>query len=75
MPVRGGKEEWQQERIFRVSSGCFWAKKRPNKYCKMTMIALTCGPQCGSELFGNQPEHFPGKRGRHTRKKEERRTV
>jgi hypothetical protein len=27
IPVRGGKEEWQQKRIFHVSSGCFLGKK------------------------------------------------
>jgi len=34
LPVRGGKEEWQQERIFHVSSGCFSGKKGPKKNCK-----------------------------------------
>ena len=69
IPVRGGKEEWQQKRIFHVSSGCFLGKKRPKKNCKKLQSKPTCGPPRGSELFSNQPEHFPGARGRHTCKR------
>jgi len=53
----------------------FLGKKWPKKNCKKLQSKPTCGPPRGSELFNNQPEHFPGARGRHTRKKEEKRTV
>jgi len=75
MPVRGGKEEWQQKRIFHVSSGCFSGKKWPKKNCKWWQSNVPVDPPKSLDLSSNQLECFPDARGRHTHKKEGKRKV
>jgi len=40
----------------------FLSQKTTEEILQMTTIALTCRPQCSPELYGNQPELFPGER-------------
>ena len=87
MPVRGGREEWQWKSVFNVSSGCFFRQKMTKEKLQTTTIKRTCrpfqkvwislpaDPPKSPDLSINQPECFPDARGRHTRKKEEKRKV